>query len=57
MLSIAYFSGDFEAIFDEQFLNIEGSNHEARLDENFMEEFENINTVIYKKYMNLKEKM
>lgn len=58
MLAIAYFSGDFEAIFDEQFLNIEGSNiGRRRLDENFMEEFNNINSIIFKKYMVLKEKM
>lgn len=55
MLIIAYCSGDFEAIFDEQFLNIDGNPRRAvrRLDEDFMEDFENINTLIYQKYIHL----
>jgi hypothetical protein len=58
MLVIAYCSGDFESIFDEQFLNIDGSatRNVRRLDENFMEDFEDINALIYKKYMSLRDK-
>lgn len=58
MLVIAYCSGDFESIFDEQFLNIDGSatRNVRRLDENFMEDFEDINALIYKKYMCLRDK-
>jgi hypothetical protein len=58
MLTIAYCSGDFESIFDEQFLNIDGTAHRTarRLDENFMADFENINTLIYNKYMCLMDK-
>jgi len=52
MLLVAYCSGDFETIFDEQFLNIDNSTN-RRLDENFMEHFENINTLIYHKYISL----
>jgi hypothetical protein len=57
MLIIAYWSGDFEAIFDEQFLNIDGAANRRvrRLDEDFMEDFENINTLIYKKYISLND--
>ena len=58
MLGVAYWSGDFEVIFDEQFLNIDGSaaRRVHRLDEDFMGDFENINMLIYKKYMCLKDK-
>jgi hypothetical protein len=58
MLVIAYCSGDFEAIFDEQFLNIDGTANRRvrRLDEDFMDDFNNINTLIYKKYIHLNEK-
>lgn len=58
MLMIAYCSGDFEAIFDEQFLNIDGTANRRvrRLDEDFMDDFNNINTLIYKKYIHLNEK-
>lgn len=57
MLIIAYWSGDFEAIFDEQFLNIDGTANRRvrRLDEDFMEDFENINMLIYKKYISLND--
>lgn len=58
MLLIAFCSGDFEAIFDEQFLNIDGSSGRRirRLDSNFMGDFENINTLIYHKYISLNNK-
>jgi len=55
MLGIAYFSsGDFEAIFDEQFLNADGGVQNPRIrrmDSNFLDEFENIKTIFFKKYM------
>ena len=59
ILIIAYFTGDVEAIFDEQFLNIDNSSHTHyvhRLNEDFMDDFENINSLIFKKYMNLNNK-
>ena len=60
MLLIAYCSGDFESIFDEQFLNIDSSQYRSnnrRLNVNFLEDFEQINTLIFKDYFVLHEKI
>mmetsp|Transcript_2898 Transcript_2898/g.3574 ORF Transcript_2898/g.3574 Transcript_2898/m.3574 type:complete len:101 (+) Transcript_2898:339-641(+) len=58
MIIIAYWTGNFESVFDEQFLNIDDNavRRAHRLYDDHMEDFEDINTLIYKKYLNMNNK-
>ena len=59
MLTVAYWTSDFDSIFDDQFINMDSrsnSHRPQRLTEDFLGDFENINTLIFKKYMNLNNK-
>ena len=49
MLTVAYWTSDFDSIFDDQFISVDTrgtSQRPHRLTEDFLDDFENINTLI-----------